>query len=304
MEKTIVTPSDLDKVVFKIANDHAIDSNIDYCKHIFQKLDFAIDLTDSLHRQRIEMEERLVWIEPMIFKFSLHTNSLLTLFSGTKMKIKGRDLKVFDEPSTIVLFRVILENYLTFYYLFCDSITQEEKEFRMNVWKYSGLKQRNGFIANTEDSQMKKANELLQMEALKGMVSNSVFFKGFNKKQQEIILDGKKPRLFNSWGQLNLISNFQTDMFKTLYGYKSNYTHSEFISMLQIKSGNFGFNPNAKNHYTLFLLHSLVCKLIIDLTGIFPSVKQLFRNSDSLLIKEVELLNDFSMLSTEEEKNK
>ena len=75
-----------------------------------------------------------------------------------------------------------------------------------------------------------------------------------------------------------------------MYGYKSNYSHSEFISAMQLRSSSYGYNPNAKNHYALFLLHFLVAKTILDLSEIFPSVKELFCSKGKIIINRIEAL--------------
>ena len=287
-----------DRILLKTWSDYNNKTNIEYSLDIKQKLSLLLELIDSLHVDKVEMEEWLIWSEPMIFKFVLHSSSFLQLFHGTSLKVNELVITSFDEPTIFIMFRVIIENYLTFFYIFCDNISTEEKKFRMNVWKYSGLKQRSGFKATTEDSKLKLRNELVEIDNLKELINSSPFFISYKKEEQKQVLKGTKPRLFNTWVELNERSGFQTDLFKNLYGYKSNYTHSEFISILQIKSQNYGLNLNAKEHYTLLLLHSLVCKCILDLVEIFPSIKELYYKQNSDLIKEIGFLKKIAISST------
>ena len=189
------------------------------------------------------------------------------------------------------MYRAIVENYFTFYYLFCDKIDDEEKEFRLNVFKYSGLKQRSEFVDLPEEFKLQQEKEIIHVESLKELVSNSKFFSIYTKNERKDILKGIKPRLFNTWRKLNELSSFQKSSFKNFYSFNSSYAHSEFISVLQIKSQGYGINENSKSHYTLMLHHSLICKCIIDLTNLFPSVDILFSKQDENLIKEVNYLN-------------
>ncbi len=280
----------------RIWQDYTNESNIEYAKKIEKKISLLIELMNSVYEDKIQLEEWLTWTEALVVKLSFHSSSFLQLFSGTIIQHERVSVKVFDEPSILALFRVILENYLTFHYLFCDKISVEEKKFRVMIWKYSGLKQRNSFRATNEVNQSKKANEFLEIEALKESICKSIFFKEYPKKVQENILKGIKPRLENSWKSLNEKSEFQSDLFKDFYGFKSNYSHSEFISILQIKSENYAYDANAKEHYCLFLLNSLISRCILDLTEVFPSIHKHFNSKEELFRMEIQLLSKMSAM--------
>lgn len=280
-----------DKISLKTWSDYNNETNIEYAKRVNQKIGLLLELIDSLNEEKIVIDEWKVWLEPLLFKLTFHTGSFLSLFSGTSVNFKSQQLVIFDEPTILIMFRVIVENYLTFYYLYCDDVADEEKLFRVNVWKYSGLKQRSTFRVTTESSKLKMESEQKEIFALKKSIEESAFFTLYTKGEQKEILKGVKPRLTNSWGNLNNLSGFQVNLFSNLYGFKSNYTHSEFISVMQVNSLNYGFNPNAKEHFTLFLVHSLLCKCIVDLTIIFPSIKKLYEKQTPTLIKEIDFLN-------------
>lgn len=294
MEQIFETHSFTEKNVLKAWADYNNETNIQYTKHINQKIGFLLELVNSLNEEKVELEEWKVWSKPLLFKLTFHVGSFLKLFSGTSLDLKNQQLTIFDEPTVLIMFRVIMENYLTFYYLYCDNISDEEKSFRINVWKYSGLKQRSTFRVTTEASKKKMQNEQQEIMILQKVINESPFFNSFAKDEKKLILKGVKPRLMNSWGQLNNLSGFQVDLFKNLYGFKSNYSHSEFISVMQVNSINYDFNPNAKEHYTLLLVHSLLSKCIIDLTKIFPSIKKQFDKQDIALIKEINFLNQLA----------
>ena len=287
-------PSQTDLIAYKVLSDARNKTNIEYIIVIEQKISLMLELIDSLYTDKIAIDEWLIWSEPVIFKLGMHSASYLNIYRGVDITIRDRILTMFDEPSSLVLFRVILENYLTFFYLFCDSISNDEKKFRVSVWKYSGLKQRNGFETTTEEHKLKKEIELKEIEQLKQGIVNSPFFETYNEGFKKQLIDGFKPRTTFSWDKLIQNSNLKKELFSKLYGYKSNYTHSEFISALQIKSQGYGFNLNSKEHYGLFLHHSIICKCILDMVNLFPSISLIFNSMDNNLALEVVFLAKFS----------
>lgn len=274
-------------------SDYQEKTNIEYGKIVHQKVDLLTCLVNSLHEQNVQMEAWLTWSEPMLYKLIFHASSFLKLFNGTEIYFSGKEIKIFDEPSVLALFRIILENYLTFYYIFCDDIIDDEKKFRILVWQYCGIKQRTDFDIFTEDAKKKQATELIELSRLKEDICNSKYFSMYKNSEQKEILKGVKPRLFYSWQTLIKKSRFKIDLFKNLYGYKSNYMHSEFISVFQIKSKGFGLNLEAKEHFTLFLVHGIICKSIIELQNLFPPIKTLFESQKEELRNEIKFLYNF-----------
>lgn len=293
LENYILT--DKDFVAIKIANDYEHKNNVEYSKMVLTKVEILLELMDSLFQQKIKIPGWQVWSEPLIIKLSFHAASMIKLFDGTSLPIqrKNKNPIVLDEPSIIILFRAILENYLTFFFLYCDKISNEEKQFRLSVWRYSGIKQRVGFEILTMEAKEKQKQEAKFLEELQKEIEQSTFFNQFNNNEKKQILKGIKPRLFNSWIDIVKLSGLKVRIFKNLYGYKSNYSHSEFISALQINSKNSPFKPTEEIHFTVFLLHLLICKTIVDLKKIFPSIHNLYQSFDKTIINEIEVLNDF-----------
>ena len=83
-------------------------------------------------------------------------------------------------------------------------------------------------------------------------------------------------------------SNLNHALFKNLYGYKSNYSHSEFISVLQIHTGGYGHNSNSiKSHHFMLLIHGIICKTILELKSFFPTMNTLFDEKEAVLQDEI-----------------
>jgi hypothetical protein len=281
--------------IIKVWHEWESTSNEQYIPILLKSVNILLDLTNSLHVEQVKLPSWKIWSEPIVFKFCYHVSSIALLFKGTQLPFKSdeRNILIFDEPSVIILFRAALENYLTFFYLFIDDISDEEKEFRMLVWRYCGLKQRTEFVIDTEKERQKQLEEVKIVENLKTeLLANSVFTK-YPDKQKKILLDGKKARLFESWKSLINKSKLSVDFFQNLYGYKSNYSHTEFISVLQLHEGQYGHHSaNNRSHYMLFLLHGLIAKFIIELKDFLPSIGKFFDQLEENLKKEIIYLNE------------
>lgn len=240
--------SQKDLAVLKAANDFHQMNNVEYSKVVLKKIRTLLQLINSLHGQKVEIQPWLVWSEPLIQKLSFHSVNIVRLFEGTELPLqddKGVFFKVLDKPSIIALLRVATENFLTFDYIYFNADSDEEKKFRLSVWRYCGIKQRVEFDLANEAAKKKQIEEMRLLGELKNEIIHSTCYQKFNPKQQKVILDGRKARLFNSWIDLIKMSGLRVRLFKNMYGYKSNYSHSEFISVLQVHSGNYVFNPKA-----------------------------------------------------------
>jgi hypothetical protein len=273
-------------------------STNNYAVEISEKIRHLFLLTNVLHVQRVPVNDWNLWTEPVIFKFCYHASSLLKLLHGTELPYdqNGRKVKIFDEPSIFVLFRSMLENYLTFFYLFVDNVSEQEKYFRLLVWKYAATKQRSEFdVENDEEAKKRLEQEKLNAQQLRAQIESSPVFLNLPAGEKTVILRGRKPRLINGWQTLIESANLRSYLFKNLYSYKSSYSHSEFLSVLQIKQGRYGFNPNAKEHYLTIIIHALICKAIIDMASLFPAIKAEFQKLPVNVQNEILFLNMFCM---------
>lgn len=251
---------------------------------------------DSLYKDQVKLTEQKIWAEPLLFKFSYHASTLLKLFHGTELPfvVDNKELLIFDEPSALIIFRTCLENYLTFFYLYSDKIPEDQKDFRISVWRYCGLLQRQQFMISSEEAKKKQLEERELLSQLRNEIIRNKYFLAYPKKSQDLILDGKKVRLFETWFSLITKSGLPKKLFGNLYGYKSNYSHSEFISVIQIREGKYGHTKNnTRGHHTLFLTNALISKLIIEFTNTFTSTQRHFTESDKTLIAEIEYLDDY-----------
>lgn len=260
--------------------DYENKSSEDYLPFLEARIKTLVHLIHSLKTDDVQMPEWKVFSEPLLLKLVFHASTILEIFRGVKLPndVLSQEVKIFDEPSVIILLRSCTENYLTFHYLLVDEISDEEKYFRFIVWKYAGIKQRSSFFIETPEAKEKQQSELQILMALQKEIEESTYFSKLKSPQRKEILKGVKPRLETSWKDLIIRSNLSPTFFKNLYGFKSSYTHSEFISVLQIKQGHYGHSKTSnESNYILMLLSIILSKSMLNLKSIFPTVEGHFK---------------------------
>jgi len=259
------------KRIYEILNEG---SNLDLIQLVEVNLSVLIQLIDSLHKDEICFDEFDIWMEPLLIKFCFHSATLIEIIKGVNLPNGNRPIAIFDEPSLIAISRIILENYLTWNYLYINPKDKEQSVFRNAIWQYSALLQRSDFKATIEYAKNKRQFEIGQIKRLREIIENSTYWYSYTDKQKQQILKGKKPRLFFSWQDLIANSELNKDLLEDVYSYKSSYAHSEFLSVMQIKQGGFEFNKESrksKHHIEIHL--ALISKIILDLESMFPTIQ-------------------------------
>ena len=130
-----------------------------------------------------------------------------------------------DINSIVTLTRLIIENYLVNYFLHFEKVTSDEKEYRHLLYKYCGLFNRNKYTTKEREElevEKKKNNE--ELEEIKSLISQNLFYKKLNPKNFPIkIFD--KIKYFEK-------TDINNDAISTFWRLFSNYAHSEYISII------------------------------------------------------------------------
>ena len=200
-------------------------------------LDLFIRLVDSQAGRKIEPGDG--WLndaEVLANKLFLHLVSMQTLAAGTTVERDGV-LPVFfvDHASVKVVARAALETYLVFFHLYGDS-DRSLCEFRHKTWRLGGLVDRQQFHLST--SSISQAHEVLarekkQIEELKSEIANSPQIRSYTNKQRKKLLEGEW-RIKSGWADLGSNAGFHEKYFKNIYGYLCGYSHSSYLSVLQV----------------------------------------------------------------------
>ena len=198
-------------------------------------LELFIKLVDSQAGRKIESNG--VWLndaQVLSIKLFKHLVAMQTLYTGTEIRVgKKQDFSFIDHGSIKILTRAAFETYLVFFYLF-DGTDRELSEFRHKTWQLAGLIDRQKFYASSSQALEKLSDEKKIIEKLKSEISKSNQFCAYSDKQRKQLLRGAW-RTGKSWQDFGINAGFHGEYFKEVYGYLCGYSHSSYLSALQIE---------------------------------------------------------------------
>ncbi|NTW33501.1 MAG: hypothetical protein HGB12_12915 [Bacteroidetes bacterium] len=220
-----------------------LEENVSALKNISQALG---DIIDSLAEAKIEVPSWKYHLQTLISKILFTSNSIIKLCDGYELQsLNQPEMKVniVDYQSIFILCRALIENYVTLCYIYNNNLAEEEKLFRYKIWAVSGLITRQNFnVAKSKTNQVKKEEEAILIEKILTEIKQTKEFISLDKNKLRKLRTFGLPRI-ESWQNLIDESNLNPKLFKSIYSYFSNYSHSEYISILQIGQSNL----NAKN---------------------------------------------------------
>lgn len=137
-----------------------------------------------------------------------------------------------DFSSAQIVTRAAIETFLIFAYVFCQEDLTLSK-FRCDIWQLSGLADRAKLLPSSIEAEKKLASERVQMEELRISIANSPHLATYSEKQAKRILAGGWSQLRN-WGDLAIDAGIHPRYFDQTYNHLSGYSHSSYISAMQI----------------------------------------------------------------------
>jgi Family of unknown function (DUF5677) len=171
--------------------------------------------------------------QTLSIKLFRHLVSMQTLAAGTTVDLDGKPFTFFiDHASIKVVARAALETYLVFFYLYGTPNASLSK-FRHSTWRLGGLTDRQQFHASTEENREALVREKDTIKQIKQSIEAMPEFQGYSIKQQAKLLEGKW-RIGNGWVDLSLAAGFHKKYFQNIYGYLCGYSHSSYLSALQV----------------------------------------------------------------------
>ncbi|MCH9050782.1 MAG: hypothetical protein IIA72_06835 [Proteobacteria bacterium] len=197
-------------------------------------LDLFIRLVDSQARRKIKPGDGwLIDAEVLAKKLFRHLVSMQTLAAGATVECDGVPTVFFvDHASVKVVARAALETYLVFFYLYGNS-DRSLCEFRHKTWHLGGLADRQQFYSSTSQAREVLTREKKKLEELKSEIETSPQIRSYKNKQRKKLLEGEW-RIGSGWADLGSNAGFHEKYFKNIYGYLCGYSHSSYLSALQI----------------------------------------------------------------------
>jgi len=203
-------------------------------KEYEELLDLFIQLVQSqAGNQIVSGDEWMNDAQTLSIKLFRHLVSMHIISTGSTIDHKGMMVAHFiDHASVKVLARAALETYLVFYYIFgCKD--RGLSKFRHSTWVLGGLVDRQSTHVSNEEHRAVLVSEKAQIGELEVEIRNSEYLQQFTSRQQEQLLKGKW-RVGNGWSDLGVNAGFHKKYFEQIYSYLCGYSHSSYISALQV----------------------------------------------------------------------
>jgi len=242
-----------------------------------QLLNLYARVVDSVQGEKVSADW-LVDVEPLSAKLFQHLGTLCYLAEGTKLPdVLGKPFQYIDYPSIAALARVICENYLTFFFVFVDpSVSIEEKYFRYQLWKLSGLISRQKFrdFVSPQNKQ-KIVLEAKIIDELHKQILASPFY---NQLPSGVQKQAKKGdwRMNKSWEQLAKIAGFDREYFQVVYRLLSSYSHTDYLCVLKIGQPDSEEKRTALNPKTWLQLGLMIMgRFVFDYASVFPKTQEI-----------------------------
>ncbi len=166
-------------------------------------------------------------------KLYQHLVSMEIIAKGATVERDGITKTFFvDHASVKVVVRAAFETYLVFFHLYGNT-DHLVSEFRHKMWRIGGLADRQKVHASSKRWREVKRSEKKQLEKLREEIKSSLHFRTYTERQRKKILEGNW-RIGNSWADLGISAGFHEKYFKNIYGYLCGYSHSSYISIMQV----------------------------------------------------------------------
>ncbi|WP_321373053.1 hypothetical protein [uncultured Draconibacterium sp.] len=243
--------------------------------HLELLTDSLFKLTQSLFDYKVKPAYHLRELEGKYFRFGLANQSIIQLIKGNRFRLLGNDVIIPDIFSFKSLTRMQIESYLIMHYLFFENVSEEEKDFRYDIYKVHALQKQMGFKINF-DTQIARENRLkIQKElnqALENIKKNSIYCCASEKEKKEYL----KPRFPKLTSSKNLFesSGLSKAGFNQMWQLYSNYAHAEHISDRQYNT-TYNIKKSFTEDSSLILIINLILtsKLIVNITKLFDGAK-------------------------------
>jgi hypothetical protein len=244
-------------------------------------LHLFIDLVQSQAGNKIvEGEGWMNDAQTLLIKLFRHLVSMQVISTGSTIERQGTPIVFFiDHASVKVMTRAALETYLVFYYIFGGQ-NQSLSKFRHSTWVLGGLADRQLSHAATDENRAVLVKEKMQIEELKLEIEKSHFFSSFTPKQQEQLLKGKW-RVGNGWSDLGVAAGFHKKYFDNMYSYLCGYSHSSYISAMQVGQAQSIKNQESLTNSIMGIGIVIMAHYACSYSRAFESAKEVLNKSSS-----------------------
>jgi len=204
-------------------------------------LNLFIQLVQSQAETEIRPnEEWMADAQSLSVKMFYHLTAMQRLTSEIAVITREGKTTFVDHASVKVVTRAAFETYLVLFYIYSGG-DPGLCEFRHTLWHLGGLCERQRLHVASDKYRKQLEEEKVEVEKLKNKILASPHSKNYDVKQLKLLLRGKW-RGNNSWGDLAKIADFPESYFNNVYGFLCGYSHSSYISALQVSQARNSIN--------------------------------------------------------------
>lgn len=171
-----------------------------------------------------------------LFKFSLLNSSLIKEFEGISFNRPDNngDHKTYNISALYLLSRATIETFLLFNYLYLNNKDESQGIFRHLLYEWSGLKNRQNYIATHPNNVIQKAFEKTNIDDLENKIKLNTHFLSLPQyKRKSIIKKGHAKEI--SWKEIVSECGLEQSSHFSNWEFYSNYAHCELIEAMQLK---------------------------------------------------------------------
>jgi hypothetical protein len=246
--------------------------------------DFSLDVSDNTGG--LKAADYLIMANQLYVRMTLTSLSIIRLMPENRLF--PSEIQVWDFFSVASLARNLIENYHMLFFVAVEKITDEERDFRLNVLYYHQNKEKQKLYKDLGESQFDKEfdeNLPIARKALK----DHPFFVKLPSGISNAILEGRKS-IYLSREDISKKRAFDNKTLSAFYRLFSNHTHSSPLSFLSMSNNRGRGNENeAELDYLTLTSHLCVKYLsaaIIDIVSLLPQCKDKIDLRKLLLIEE------------------
>ncbi len=218
-------------------------------------------------------------------KLLYHFQSIRMLTKRTKFIANNEERTFCDMSSINILIRACFECYFTFSYIYVIPESRDFKKFRFALWRRSGLKTRQKFSAILDESKTKLIQEAAIIKKIEVESFNSIYFNELEPNERKEIMKGKWRPTLHSWKRIAMMSGFNKQFAKNIYSFLSGYTHSDYISIMQITQMKNVNEVEEMNEAFLRILFIVYSKFLNEFMSTFHDVSWKLSEAERNILK-------------------
>ena len=266
---------DRKKLLLELYQIESSSDNMEKLKSLSSINHCLFELVQNLFEKGVEIKYHQREFEGKYFRFGLSNQSIINLINGNSFDFFNKKVSMIDIDSLYSITRMQIETFLILFYLVFDDVSDEEKDFRYDIYKLHGVLKQSEFkienpsIERTEDIKSIE-NEILE---LKQKIKLSTIFINASLEQCKEYLKPKYAKLIKSEVVFSK-SGIKKSRIDEMWKIYSNYAHAEHISDRQ-------FNYRRNNQKATNEAVSLIITMNKILTSkLILYLKQAFKENE------------------------